>query len=77
MKTLSVTISDEDAAKYELSADQIDFEELMKKIRSHRAKEALDAMHRIAKETGLDKMTMEEIDAEIQAARNAQRSNRH
>jgi DNA-damage-inducible protein J len=34
-----------------------------------KARAAMDEMHRLAKENGMDKMTMEEIDAEIDASR--------
>lgn len=41
--------------------------------RRMRGKEALDEIHKHAKETGLDKMTMEEIDAEIADVRKNRR----
>lgn len=45
----------------------------LRAIRAARFSEALQEMHRIAREKGLDKMTMEEIDAEIAQARKERR----
>jgi len=46
-----------------------DFEATLKAMRLARAKVAVDEMRALAKDRGLDRMTMEEIDAEIAAAR--------
>lgn len=48
-------------------------EETLRAIRAARFGAALDALRRHAREQGLDKMTMEEIDAEIAAARRERR----
>ena len=51
--------------------DQV--EQIVRAYREARFQAALDEMHRIAREKGLDKMTMEEIDAEIALARKERR----
>ena len=50
-----------------------DFEETLETIRRTRALVALAAIRRDAKRRGLDRMTMKEIDAEIQKARQERR----
>ncbi len=74
MKTLTVNMSDQEAEEYKFSADEMNLDELLKKVRKKNAFEALERVRQSAKASGLDKMTMEEIDAEIQAVRNAKRN---
>lgn len=50
-----------------------ELESKLRALRALRFEAALREMQRIARERGLDKMTMEEIDAEIAAARKARR----
>jgi len=52
-----------------ISVGEEDFEETLTAIRRARAMEAVRSMQRRAAEAGLDKMTPDEIDAEIAAAR--------
>ena len=49
--------------------DEDTFEERLKALRRARAHALLDRIRAKAKERGVDKLTMEEIDAEIAAAR--------
>ena len=46
----------------------------MQKVKNVIAKEALDKCHSIAGKSGLNKMTLTEINAEIEAVRNAKNS---
>lgn len=50
-----------------------ELESKLRALRAQRFETALREMQRIAREKGLDKMTMEEIDAEIAAARKERR----
>ena len=56
------------------NADEDSFEEKLKALRSTRARILLDRIGARAKALGKDKMTMEEIDAEIARARAERRS---
>ena len=72
MKTIQLKISDTDFKKYRLeSQPEIKFPDLVQKISLEFARQALLDAHVIAKRTGLSEMTMEEIDAEIKAVRDA------
>ena len=69
MLTLEVNISDKDFKNYNLDSNKIDFTELVKRIDAENAKIALKNCLKIAKETGLDKLTEEEINFEIKQLR--------
>ncbi len=72
MRTIQVTISDTDYTKYgfqEKSA--MPFSDLEDIISIEYAKKALKACNDIAEKTGLSKMSLEEINAEIKAVRDA------
>ena len=69
MLTLEVNISDKDFKNYHLDSNKIDFSELVKRIDAENAKIALKNCLRIAEETGLDKLTEEEINFEIKQLR--------
>ncbi len=68
MRTLTVTIDDTDYNRLGIKKDVIPFSELKDKINAYFAEAALKKCHRVAEKTGLSMMTMEEINAEIQAA---------
>lgn len=70
MRTLTVSIDESDYARLGFKNNKISFSELREKISIEYARAALEKCHQIAKDTGLSEMTMEEIDAEIQAVRN-------
>jgi len=57
-------------------ADEDTFEEKLAVLRRARARALLDRIRARAKERGLDKLTMEEIDAEIAQARRERQSGR-
>ncbi|OFX26187.1 MAG: hypothetical protein A2033_10145 [Bacteroidetes bacterium GWA2_31_9] len=65
MKTLNVTILENEYSKLGLNSSDLTFDELFKKISILIAKESLAKCRQIAKKTGLSKMTQEEIDKEI------------
>ena len=57
-------------------ADEDTFEEKLAVLRRARARAVLDRIRARAKEQGLDKLTMKEIDAEIARARGERQSGR-
>ncbi|MBK7870085.1 MAG: hypothetical protein IPJ74_05020 [Saprospiraceae bacterium] len=71
MKTLNIVISEGDFDKYGFSTERLSFEELIAKINNELARQALLRAQEIAEQTGLSQMTLEEINAEIQAVRDA------
>lgn len=76
MKTLMISITENEFKQFGFQSDSIDFKEFVEKIRNELAKKALYNCHKIAKETGLSQMTLEEINAEINAVRKNAK-NRH
>ena len=56
--------------------DEETFEERLKALRRARARALLDRIQARAKERGVDKLTMKEIDAEIAAARRERQTGR-
>jgi len=75
MKNLNVSINDFDYAKLGFSTDPISFDELREKLTLEYAKDALIRCNQIAENTGLSKLSLDDINAEINAVRNAK--NRH
>ena len=71
MKTLQIKISNADIQKYNLSNSEIKFTDLVDLISQEYAREALLECNEIAEQEGLSKMTMDEINAEIKAVRDA------
>jgi hypothetical protein len=69
MRTLTVSINEAEYLKLGLKDDKISFSELKEKISIEYARAALAKCHKISRETGLVNMTMDEINAEIQAVR--------
>lgn len=75
MKTIQVKVSEKDLEKYNLEGDPIiDFKLLVEKINLDFARKALEECQNIAKEVGLAKLTLEEIDSEIKAVRDESHS---
>lgn len=71
MRTLNINLSEQDFKKYGLGSESISFEEFISHLKTLIAKEALEKCHLAAQQSGLSSMTLEEIDAEIEAVRNA------
>jgi hypothetical protein len=71
MRTGKVKVSETDFQKYNLEDEEINFSELVEAIRGEYAKKALLECNEIAAQVGLSTMSMEEIDAEVKAVRDA------
>ncbi len=71
MRTIQIKISDSDFEKYNFEKKDINFTDLVDLISLEYARKALLECNRIAENEGLSKMTMDEIDAEIKAVRDA------
>lgn len=76
MRTLTVSIDDADFTRLGLRKERVSFSELKEKLSIEYAREALAKCQEIAGDVGLANMTLDEIDAEIRAARD-ERKNRH
>lgn len=75
MRTLSVAIPDMEFAKLGFTSEQISYDELLKRIKQEIVREALERTRSLAEAAGISDMSMEEINAEIQAIRNAKTHN--
>jgi hypothetical protein len=73
MTMMRLAIDEGTKRKYNLRGEVISFEELRLLILGREGMAALDKVNAVAKKTGLNKMTMKEIDAEIKAYRNEKR----
>ena len=71
MKHLNVEINDFEFTKLGFESENISFTDLKEKISIEYAKDALVKCNQIAKDSGLSQLTMEDINAEIKAVRNA------
>jgi len=71
MRTLQVKVSETDFQKYNLENDKIKFTDLVNLISLEYARTALLECNKIAGEKGLSKLTIDEINAEIKAVRDA------
>lgn len=63
MITLTVSIDETEYSKLGFKKNKISFAELKERISIEYAKTALSKCHKIAKDTGLSDMTIEEINA--------------
>jgi hypothetical protein len=70
MRNIQLQISESDFQKYKLDKSEIKFTDLVEKISLEYARKAVLQCNQIAKEIGLSDMTLEEINAEINAVRN-------
>ncbi len=75
MRTLSVAIPDVEFIKLGFTSEQISYEELLKRIKQEIVREALERTRSLAEAAGISDISMEEINAEIQAVRNAKTHN--
>ncbi len=69
MKTITVSISENEFERFGINSEKIDFKELLNKISIELARQAAYQCHEIAKRVGLSTMTMDEISAEVKAVR--------
>ena len=71
MKNISIQINESDILRYGFTKEPINFSDLLGRIRLELAKEALLKCQTLAEKAGISGMTLEEINAEIKAVRNA------
>ncbi|MCC5944437.1 MAG: hypothetical protein JJT94_05835 [Bernardetiaceae bacterium] len=71
MRTIQIKISETDFQRYNLGSSEMKFTDLVEMISREYARKALLECTEIAEKVGLSKMTMEEINAEIKAVRDA------
>jgi CRISPR/Cas system CMR-associated protein Cmr3 (group 5 of RAMP superfamily) len=71
MQTIQIKISNTDFQKYNLESTEIKFTDLVDLISREYARKALLECNKIVKQEGLSEMTMDEINAEINAVRDA------
>ena len=69
MKTITVSISENEFERFAINSEKIDFNELLNKISIELARQAAFRCHEIAERVGLSSMTMEEINEEVKAVR--------
>lgn len=75
MKTLNVSISEVEFNKFGIGKENITFTELVELISREIMKQNLNKCVELAEKYGLSSMTMDEINEEVKAVRNAK--NRH
>jgi hypothetical protein len=75
MKLLTVPIDEFEYAKLGLTSDTISFRDLKEKLNIDYAKEALIQCNDIAESTGLSQLSLDDINAEINAVRIYQQPN--
>lgn len=71
MQTIQIRISKTDFQKYNFGNKEIKFTDLVDLISQEYARKALLECNEIAEQNGLSEMTMDEINAEIKAVRDA------
>lgn len=71
MQTIRVRISDQDVKRYKLNGGEMKFTDLVDRISTEYARKSLLECNEIAEQVGLSKMTLDEINAEIKAVRDA------
>jgi hypothetical protein len=71
MQTIQIKISKTDFQKYNFGNKEIKFTDLVDLISQEYARKALLECNEIAEQNGLSEMTMDEINAEIKAVRDA------
>jgi len=71
MQTLQIKISNTDFQKYNFGRKELKFKDLVDLISREYARKALLECNEIAEQEGFSKITMDEINAEINAVRDA------
>ncbi len=71
MRTIQIKVSEADFQKYNLGNGEIKFPDLVELISREYARKSLLECNEIAQQVGLSNMTMDEINAEIKAMRDA------
>jgi predicted CopG family antitoxin len=75
MKTLTISISDKEYAKFGLKDEKLTFSELLDLVGKELTRQNLNQCVELAEKYGLSTMTMEEITKEVRAVRNAKNRN--
>ncbi len=69
MRTIQISISENDFMNYAFNSHKLSFSELENRIRKKTIRDALYKCHEIAGKEGLSKMTLEDINREILSVR--------
>lgn len=69
MRTLNIAISDLEYTKFGIKADQLSFTDFVDLISRELSRQNLSRCLELSERYGLSQMTMEEISAEVNAAR--------
>ncbi len=75
MKTLNISISDVEWQKFGITTDSLTFSEFLELVSRELMRQNLNQAVELAEKYGLSSMTMEDINEEVKAVRNAK--NRH
>ncbi len=75
MRTLNISLSEQDYKKYGINSENIRFNKFIDLIKNVIAREALEKCHQIAKQSGLNNISTDEINAEINSIRGAKGNN--
>jgi hypothetical protein len=71
MKTLNISISDVEWQKFGITTDSLTFSEFLELISRELMRQNLNQAIELAEKYGLSSMTMEDINEEVNAVRNA------
>jgi hypothetical protein len=75
MRTLNISISDIEFNKFGISKDSLTFTEFVELISRELMRQNLNKCVELAEKYGLSSMTMDEINEEVKAVRNAKSRN--
>lgn len=75
MRTLNISISDLEFKKFGIKKDSLTFTEFVDLVSKELMRQNLDKCIELAEKHGLSTMTMEEINEEVKAVRNAKSRN--
>lgn len=75
MRTLNISISDIEFNKFGIRKDSLTFTELVELISRELMRQNLNKCVELAEKYGLSSMTMDEINEEVKAVRNAKNRN--
>ncbi|MCA1750863.1 MAG: hypothetical protein ABR572_09975 [Cryomorphaceae bacterium] len=71
MRTVKIKVSENDFRKYNLGSEDVKFSDLIDLIHAEYARKALLECNEISEKIGLSNMTLDDINAEIKAVRDA------
>ncbi len=71
MRTIQIKVSETDFQKYNLGSGEIKFTDLVEMISKELMRQNLNKCVELAEKYGLSSMTMDEINEEVKAVRNA------